>query len=70
MGDQDFTDGVWIWPQGLAHYVDTHDAGLPDAFLQHARANRFRIAPFSLDALFPNADEDTTREGRASPAVG
>ncbi len=24
MGSRDFTDGLWVWPEGLAHYVREH----------------------------------------------
>lgn len=36
MGSCDVTDGVWIWPEGLAHYIEEHDIELPAAFLDHA----------------------------------
>lgn len=29
MGHCDLTDGMWVWPSGLAHYVDTHHISLP-----------------------------------------
>jgi hypothetical protein len=33
MGSRDFTDGMWIWPEGLAHYVHNHGVTLPDDFV-------------------------------------
>jgi len=30
------SDGVFVWPEGLAHYVDAHDVRLPDDFVEHA----------------------------------
>ena len=30
------TDGTWVWRSDLAHYVDTYDVALPDAFIAHA----------------------------------
>ncbi len=42
MGSADLTDGVWIWPEGLAHYVACHDVRLPAEFIEHARANGFQ----------------------------
>lgn len=41
MGSEDLTDGQWIWPQGLAHYVRDHAVLLPDEFISHA----LRAAP-------------------------
>lgn len=35
-GDADLTDGVFIWPDGLAHYIVEHEVRLPDIFVRHA----------------------------------
>ncbi len=37
MGDSDFSDGLWLWPEGLAHYVLEHAVRLPEEFLRHVR---------------------------------
>jgi len=37
-GALEFTDGVYQWPEGLAHYVYDHDVRLPAEFVAHARA--------------------------------
>lgn len=37
MGSCDLTDGVWVWPQGLSHYLRVHAVTLPPAFVEHAR---------------------------------
>ncbi len=42
-GDADLTDGFYMWPEGLAHYVHDHKVRLPDEFVRHARSR--------LDAL-------------------
>lgn len=34
-GGTELTDGVYVWPDGLAHYVTEHDVRLPDVFVQH-----------------------------------
>lgn len=46
MGTHDLTDGRWVWPEGLAHYVERHDVRLPEAFVAHAVACKGSIAPF------------------------
>ena len=33
MGSSELTDGYWIWPEGLVHYVDMHRVLLPAEFL-------------------------------------
>ena len=36
MGSRDLTDGSWVWPEGLAHYVSEHGITLPEQFVKHA----------------------------------
>lgn len=38
-GSGDATDGVWGWPDGLAHYVECHDVRLPAEFVETMRAH-------------------------------
>jgi hypothetical protein len=40
MGSCDLTDGVWVWPQGLTHYIEEHDIELPAAFLDHVASGQ------------------------------
>ena len=42
-GSRDQTDGVWVWPEGLAHYVEAHDVRLPEAFVDTMRAHGFAV---------------------------
>jgi len=37
-GSAEITDGIYCWPEGLAHYVRQHEVRLPDEFLQHVEA--------------------------------
>ena len=32
------TDGVHVWPEGLAHYVQAHAVALPEGFVRHIAA--------------------------------
>ncbi|MGV9270453.1 hypothetical protein ACWDRR_38100 [Kitasatospora sp. NPDC003701] len=34
-GSRDLTDGHYLWPEGLAHYVLDHGVRLPAEFLDH-----------------------------------
>jgi|GEM_PF-1699449 len=36
MGSAELTNGYWIWPEGLIHYVEAHRVDLPEAFLADA----------------------------------
>jgi len=38
LGFRDFTDGVFVWPEGFAHYIDVHNVKPPEEFLRHMRA--------------------------------
>ncbi|MFJ5921739.1 hypothetical protein ACIQF6_03920 [Kitasatospora sp. NPDC092948] len=35
-GSAEFTDGEFLWPEGLAHYLAEHGVRLPAAFVDHA----------------------------------
>jgi hypothetical protein len=35
MGSQCLTDGTYVWPQGLSHYVERHGVRLPQEFVNH-----------------------------------
>jgi hypothetical protein len=37
-GNLELTDGVYIWPEGLAHYVLEHSVRLPAEFVAHVVA--------------------------------
>jgi hypothetical protein len=36
-GDLEQTDGTYLWPSGLAHYVSDHLVRLPEEFVCHVR---------------------------------
>ncbi len=46
MGSRDLTDGTFVWPDGLVHYVERHGVRLPGHFVAHALARNGTIAPF------------------------
>jgi hypothetical protein len=39
MGSYCLTDGDYIWPQGLSHYIRMHDVWLPEVFINHVLKN-------------------------------
>jgi hypothetical protein len=45
LGSSDLTDGQWLWPKGLEHYVVAHDVCLPEAFVETMRANGWQVSP-------------------------
>ena len=42
-GACDMTDGVWIWPERLEHYVLEHAVSLPGTFLETMRSNAWQV---------------------------
>ena len=38
IGSREFWDGIWVWPEGLAHYVECHQVMLPEEFVRRALA--------------------------------
>ncbi len=40
MGSCELSDGQWIWPEGLSHYVRDHNIRLPEEFITAAFAGR------------------------------
>lgn len=41
MGRAAQTDGLWVWPEGLAHYIEEHHVQLPDEFLATMEENNW-----------------------------
>lgn len=39
MGTADMTDGVYVWPEGLSHYIEQHGVWLPQEFIDHSILN-------------------------------
>ena len=48
-GTSEFTDGTFIWPEGLAHYVGEHGVRLPARFVDHATAAIERLEAEPVD---------------------
>jgi hypothetical protein len=38
MGSREYSDGRWVWPEDLSHYVRDHGVRLPEEFIQHVLA--------------------------------
>lgn len=55
-GATELTDGLFCWPEGLAHYVEKHNVMLPDEFVEHMRAADFN--PAAKMNNFQNLNQD------------
>ncbi|MGW0790183.1 hypothetical protein ACWD04_18505 [Streptomyces sp. NPDC002911] len=60
------TEGTWMWPVELRHYVERYHTQLPEDFLAAVRAARYTASPVS-----PSRTEEIVREvfGRSSFAA-
>jgi len=56
MGCRDLTDGTWVWPEGLVHYLDVHGVVLPARFVEHAARSAWQIRDVSLPSMREGAD--------------
>jgi hypothetical protein len=56
MGSKELSDGLWCWPEGLAHYVEIHSVELPQEFVDHVVKRSFRNRAHVVDP--PHADFD------------
>lgn len=60
LGTSDLTDGTWVWPEGLEHYLQTHELPLPAEFRSTVAANGYQI-PLAPDIeLHRDGDYDYT----------
>lgn len=46
-GSSELTDGHYLWPEGLVHYVEAHDVRLPHEFVHHV--DEFMIPHSKVD---------------------
>lgn len=61
MGDRDLTDGVYVWPEGFAHYVEVHQVKPPEDFLRHVRPHLEEVP--IIDQSPPKKPERTLLPG-------
>lgn len=39
-GSADYSDGIWMWPEGFGHYIREHGVRPPADFVQHVLSTR------------------------------
>jgi hypothetical protein len=49
VGSLELSDGVFVWPEGLAHYVQKHSVRLPTRFLTHVQAQTALLDAADID---------------------
>lgn len=45
------TDGVWLWPDALAYYVEAHGVCLPLPFIRHIQGNKYSVPLVGEDEM-------------------
>lgn len=53
-----FTDGKWIWPIWIKHYLVQHKLKLPEQFILYIRENNFKIMEVNLMRKIVNQEID------------
>lgn len=48
-GSRELSDGVFIWPEGLAHYVGHHSVRLPMRIMDHVKARAEELEDAEID---------------------
>lgn len=61
-GSGERTDGTYLWPDILVHYLEEHDVRLPDVFVLHVRATRAGGDPGSRVGPPAPLDRETAME--------
>ena len=51
MGDHEKTDGVWVWPSGLADYGELYHIRLPNQFLNHMKKLNFTTSVTDINDI-------------------
>lgn len=51
-GSLELSDGAYLWPEGLAHYVYEHAVRLPPEFLEHISVERSRLEARTVDTAW------------------
>lgn len=48
-GSLELCDGDYLWPEGLAHYVEAHDVRLPARFIDHVHERAQELEEAEVD---------------------
>ena len=67
LGSLEYSDGVFLWPEGLAHYVEQHAVVMPRTFVEHVFDMLEQLEEATVDATWWRA---AAPEQPAAPAAG
>ncbi|WP_240911526.1 hypothetical protein [Paludisphaera soli] len=66
MGSCDLYDGEWVWPEGLAHYVERHAVRLPEEFVEDMRSRSWTVPELPEE---PDVEAEGEDEGEDEDEV-
>lgn len=46
-----YTDGYWIWPEWVYHYIDCHGLKLPNLFIDNIRKKKYIVEKEFIDQI-------------------
>lgn len=49
VGSLELSDGTYLWPEGLAHYIAVHNVRLPARFVEHVRRRSEELEDAQVD---------------------
>lgn len=49
MGNRDYSDGIYLFPEGLLHYIEKHNVKLPDTVIEKMLTNPITKYNFESD---------------------
>jgi len=56
-GSRELTDGEWVWPEGLPHYVEAHQVCLPDEVVVAMEARSWQVPANPTAGGYSTVDE-------------
>jgi hypothetical protein len=64
LGTKELSDGTWVWPEGLAHYVREHRILLPEVFVCDALTKPSPVIPGWADKNGPLSEHKVPADER------
>ena len=58
LGTHERTDGKWVWPDKMDHYVDEHNIALPEEFLHTMSENNYEVPNVHLSSNIVGYDTE------------
>ncbi|MEK6833229.1 MAG: hypothetical protein AABY32_04225 [Nanoarchaeota archaeon] len=57
LGTRCLSDGTWIWPQRLEHYIIEHNIVLPEEFINYMEESNWEPKSINIENIHINSDD-------------